>query len=163
MGKASRRATPVDLSQKPAQPQTWRHKCQPFRDPHTRNSKYLLASFRKTTGFPESGPQLGGRFRAHPPRLTTAKIRKPVRSVRFACQQPPRDPGMASFRKKAPAAPPRVRLRRIFQPQFACRSFLVTDHPKFSLSRQPDESPIVARAAISNSHGGSFVSPAQNG
>ncbi len=54
MGKASRRARPVDLKQKPIQPRTWRHKSQSFRERHARNPKYLLGFVPQNEALSES-------------------------------------------------------------------------------------------------------------
>ena len=146
-GKASPRATPVDLRQKPIQPRTWRRKSQPLQNatPGTQNA--CLASFRKTAGFTESASELGDRSEPAPFLLQPQKSSETVRSVRSgdsaAPTATPKNPETASFRKTASSyesAPepvgPSEPARLLLQPQKtsktvrSVRSGRANDHPR---------------------------------
>ena len=101
-GKASRRATPVDLKQEPIQPRRRRHKSQPFQNATSGTQNTYLASFRKMAGFYDSTSEPGSPSEPARFLLQPQKTNETVRSVRFArTNGDPRNPGMASFRKTA--------------------------------------------------------------
>ncbi len=106
MGEASRRATPVDLSQNPIQPQTRRHKSRSFLEPHARNSKCLLGFVPQNGGSLRICIGAWRPLRTRPFPLTASKnqrdckickICKIWRSARINSH--PRNLRMASFRK----------------------------------------------------------------
>ena len=73
MGEASRRATPVDLSQNPIQPQTRRHKSQSFREHYARNPKCLLGFVPQNGGSLRIGTGAWRSLRTRPFSLTASK------------------------------------------------------------------------------------------
>lgn len=94
MGKASRRATSVELSLNPIQSRTWLHRSQSFQNvtPGTQNT--YLASFRKMAGLSESAPDPGGPSEPARFLLQAQKSEVTVRSIISArTSSDPQTPG----------------------------------------------------------------------